>query len=320
LDVFAEVLASCRPALRDAAVAAASELGLFESLVSPLAVPDLGRALRVKGHRRLRALTDLLVFEGLLARGGEGRLEVVSRPAVRPVAGQGLGWDALAQVIRSDEPLSVVDSTVAHQQHLLQVGERAARQLFEGESLSNAGGTLLDIGSGAGAYARAFLQRSDENRVVLVDSSQVLALARNHLSDGGQRVAYVEGDYLDVCTAETAKHVDVALLANVLHLHGEATCRALVAAAGAALVPGGVLVVKDLPVFEDRGGPAIGLYFAVNMALYTIEGDVHTQSKIAGWMAEAGLDVQTVDVGADAWVFVGRCVSPARRCLVCQEA
>jgi hypothetical protein len=94
----------------------------------------------------------------------------------------------------------------------------------------------------------------------------------------------------------------VALLANVLHLHGPAAGARLVARLAAALDGGGLLVVKDLAIAEDRSGPPAGVLFALNMALYTDEGDVHPPSLIARWMREAGLGEPAVEALADAVV------------------
>ena len=89
--------------------------------------------------------------------------------------------------------------------------------------------------------------------------------------------------------AYTQNSTGVVLLANVLHLLGEAECRAILRKAAAALRPGGLLVVKDLKIDPDRSGPPEGILFALNMALFTLEGDVHDPEAIAGWLREAGL-------------------------------
>ena len=66
------------------------------------------------------------------------------------------------------------------------------------------------------------------------------------------------------------------LLCNVLHLYGADDCARLCAR---ALEAGRVVVVKDL----DRRTPA-GVWFALNMVLYTDAGDVHDASQIAAWL------------------------------------
>src|SRR5205085_5389206 len=85
------------------------------------------------------------------------------------------------------------------------------------------------------------------------------------------------------------------LLANILHLFGEDDCRKLLRKAAAA---GKLVIVKDLLVEPDRSGPAEGVFFALNMALFTAHGDVHDPQALASWMTEAGLrEIRRVPLG-----------------------
>lgn len=81
----------------------------------------------------------------------------------------------------------------------------------------------------------------------------------------------------------------------MLHLHGEAESARLIARA-AAVVPGGEVVVKDLLIAPDRSGPAVGVYFALNMALFTTAGDVYDEGQIGAWLAAAGLRVSRIEL------------------------
>ncbi|HTL33663.1 MAG TPA: methyltransferase [Kofleriaceae bacterium] len=102
---------------------------------------------------------------------------------------------------------------------------------------------------------------------------------------------------------------DVVLLANVLHLHGERECAQLCAVAARAVRPGGRVVVKDLRIDDDRGGPIEGLLFALNMAVYTGGGSVYSASQIRVWLEAAGIErveVKRFEVAPDAFAIVGR--------------
>jgi len=99
------------------------------------------------------------------------------------------------------------------------------------------------------------------------------------------------------------------LLANLLHLHPEDMCARLCAAAARAVAPGGMVVIKDLRIDEDRTGPLEGLLFALNMAVYTAAGDVHPTSQLRAWLSAAGLvDIveRRLDAAPDAIVVIGR--------------
>jgi SAM-dependent methyltransferase len=197
-------------------------------------------------------------------------------------------------------------------EHLLVAGADAAAELAQmiddvlRHDASARARSLLDLGGGAGAYSRAWLQAHAHGRATLVDFAEVVGLARQHLAPFSERASFVASE---IRAAQLGDDYDVALLANVLHLHDESNAAALIEVAAKALAPGGVVVVKDLRMDEGRTGPIEGLLFALNMAVYTGGGDVYEGSRVRSWMAAAGLvDVEErrLDVAHDAIVIIGR--------------
>lgn len=178
------------------------------------------------------------------------------------------GWGRLAEVIRTDRPVPQGDLRPFHD-YLFEAGAAPARELWEA---LKSPGPLLDLGGGAGAYSAAFLGES-----TLADLPEVLALRR------ARNARPVALDILN--TSSYPPGQGTVLLANVLHLFGERDCANIVRKAAAALRPGGVLVVKDL----DAATPQ-GILFALNMALFTQDGDVHATETIARWFADSGLE------------------------------
>jgi len=182
----------------------------------------------------------------------------------------------------------------------------------------------VDIGGGAGAYTRALLAADPHARVTLVDMLEVIDVARRELADLVDRVDFVAGDAreLDVVdegagdareieasngSAHDAHHLtddsandpprsnltrgvcgaafDLAIVANVLHLHAPSTCAELCASAARSIAPGGIVAIVDL-----RRETLEGEMFALNMALYTDGGRVYSVDQIGAWLREAGLD------------------------------
>jgi hypothetical protein len=77
----------------------------------------------------------------------------------------------------------------------------------------------------------------------------------------------------------------------------------------ARLVPGGWLVVKDVRLDHPGPGPALALWFTLNMSLYTDRGRVYDVDTIAGWLGAAGLQtvaVERLECSRDAVVVAGR--------------
>ena len=290
--------------VRDAAIAAAADLGIYDVLArSTPTLDELAEAIGVRtGRHRLRALIDVLAAIGIVARGGD-RLRGCGRPVALPPAIEA-GWGRLAEVIRHDRPLVAdTDRAIARcHDHLARAGADAARELVArlGDARS-----LLDLGGGAGAYTAAFLAHHPEARATLVDSARVVSLAGAHLASFGARVRLIAGDARDV---EVDAH-DVVLLSNVLHLHPATACAELCAAAARRVAPGGAVIIKDFRVDDDRSGPLPGLMFALNMAVYSDGGDVYEVSRIRSWLDQAGLteiEVVRLQAAPDSMVIVAR--------------
>lgn len=260
---------------RSSAIAAAYELGVVDALATPRTLPALCDAIGIaRGVHRVEALAGALVHAGVLVRAGD-RIGLGTVPARPEVVRE--GWGRLAEVIRTDRPLALDADPRGYHAHLLRAGGETARALAP----LLGGGRLLDLGGGAGAYTQAVLDAEPGATAVLVDDAAILPLAHEHLARFGERVQLVAGDARSAAIGEG--HT-TALLANVLHLHDAATCAELCAAAARAVAPGGQVVVTDLDAES-----AEGVWFALNMALFTAGGSVYSAPRIRGWLAGAGL-------------------------------
>ena len=266
---------------RASAIAAAYDLGVVDALTTPRTprttrtIDELAAAIGIeRGVHRVHALVAALVHEGVLGRVGDriGLGEVPERPEVVRE-----GWGRLAEVIRTNRPLPLAPDPRGYHAHLVRAGGDTARSLAP----LLGGGRLLDLGGGAGTYTAAVLDAHPAATATLVDVPAIIPLAREHLVRFGERVHFVVGD---ACTAALGDGHSTALLANLLHLHAEAACAELCAVAAHAVAPGGQVVVLDL----DAATPE-GVWFALNMALYTDGGSVYPTNQIRGWMAAVGL-------------------------------
>ncbi|TMQ13212.1 MAG: methyltransferase domain-containing protein [Deltaproteobacteria bacterium] len=318
VDVFGAAV-EARGFLCDAAVAAGHELGVFEALADagPATVEQLAARIGVvPGRRRLRALLDVLAAIGVLSRehaaaSAPTRVAAAAAVPARPVVARA-GWGLLAEVIRNDQPLPVEIASAGARplhDHLASAGAAAAREL----AASLDADSLLDLGAGAGTYSQAFLAAHPAARATLVDSRDVLALAAVHLGPLIDRARFVDGD---ATTVDAGDGHGAALLANLLHIHSPEMCARLCAAAARAVAPGGVVVIKEMRVDDDRTGPIEGLLFALNMAIYTEAGDAYPASQLRAWLAEAGLiDLSEGRLAAapDAIIAIGRKPSGSAR-------
>jgi O-methyltransferase domain len=173
--------------------------------------------------------------------------------------------------------------------------------------------SLIDLGGGAGVYTAAFLDRFPASTATLVDTDEVIAIAREHLGGYGDRVQFVAGDARDLATVGGGHRC--ALLANLLHLHAAADCAMLIRSAACAVASGGLVVIHDLRVDVGRDGPLESLLFALGMAIYTDDGDVYDTAQLRAWLAAAGLESieeHRLAAAPTSIVLVGRRPPPAR--------
>jgi len=233
---------------------------------------------------RLGRLLDLLAGEQILQRTSTPHglsYSVIAAPALAP---HGCGdWDQISRVIMADEPL---EHGAYLPDYLRYVDERSSQVApVVWDSVVPAPGRLLDLGGGLGAYSRAYVDRCPRNNATLLDLPQVIEIA----ASPGSRHPRIDTLACDAREMELDAQYDVVLLANLLHLYGDADCVRLLERATDALKPYGVLVIKDLYVDPDRSGPLVSLYFALNMAIYTAGGDVRPVKHLTSWCRNAGL-------------------------------
>jgi 3-hydroxy-5-methyl-1-naphthoate 3-O-methyltransferase len=144
---------------------------------------------------------------------------------------------------------------------------------------------LLDVGGGPGTYSALFVDRHQELRATVLDLPEVVALADEILESmgAGDRVEATAGDYR---TAEFPGGNDAVLISGVFHRETEPMCRDLIRRAGAALQPGGRLIISDVFTDDDGATPVFAALFGLNMMLSAPDGGVHADSEVARWMEE----------------------------------
>ena len=289
-DIFCDVFEQNRFFFRNASIHAAIDLSIFDLLTRPLTCEQLSLQLRTQPNR-LHALLNVLVLEGLLQFEKKGSTYFYLARGT-PAHGPGppeYGWGQLAQVIRTNRPLDEIepskpasDANLRFHDHLFEIGYPAGQWLWKHIGMSQ--GHLLDIGSGSGAYSAAFLEMYRDATATLVDREEILELARHRLKNYAGRLKFEARDAFKPIPGL----YDIALLTNMLHLYGPPDCAKLIAVATQSLQKDGCLVIKDQWIEPDRSGPAVSVYFTLNMALYTKAGEVYSGDRICRWVTKTG--------------------------------
>jgi SAM-dependent methyltransferase len=234
-------------------------------------------------------------------------------------------WGRLRDAIQSGKPVRKSDlyeqETAADRElfirglHELALARGDARWLARAVPLGRCR-RLVDVGGGPGTYAALLCRANSELEATVLDLPATLEVTRKILRefDTTGRVRTLAGDYRS--EPIPGGPYDVALLSNVLHAEDGPTNLRLLQNVHDALVPGGILIVKDHVMSPDHTSPENGAVFALELLLGT-RGRSYSFAEISGWMEQAGFrDMVEVPVGTPAQVSLVLGLRPGKRALV----
>ncbi len=307
---------------------AALELRLFEIIeragssledlakAAGCAEPELSRLLRVLERLDLVGRVDGAWFNNQLARRfllpeGERYLGdfLIYRRFMRG------GWRGLSKKVFLGQvedipPPSPEDEyqrrTLRYTQALDALAREKAREIVEIMAGETWEPPILDIGGGAGALAKAFLETAPTGDAYLLDLSEVIQAARDLYPQPGywERLQTIEGDFRDI-TLTGDRRYGLIIMSNFLHAYSGPEARALLQKAVSLLREDGVLLIHDY--FAERRGasPHKGPLYDLNMMLNTYNGECHEAGQVSGWLREIGMErVRVRDLATDSSVIV----------------
>ncbi len=306
----------------EALVAAVAHFGLFRHLLPGPLSPDALRDAVGLAPRPFQVLVTALRAMGTLGVDPDGRLSTTPMAREHLLAGGpyfvgdyfGLAASSpsvleFVERLRTNRPRGGDDGD-AGVGFIYREGIRSAMDAGEGArhfTLSLAGRAknvapvlaermplagarkLVDVGGGTGVYSIAFLRRNPELRAVVWDRPEVLRVAAEFAGESGvgDRLGLVPGDmFADPFPAGA----DVVLLSNILHDWDEPEIRRLLARCAASMATGARLLVHDVFLDDDLGGPLpVALY---SVALFNVtEGRAYSAGEYRRWLGEAGFGV-----------------------------
>jgi SAM-dependent methyltransferase len=204
------------------------------------------------------------------------------------------GWSRLSEAVVSGAP---VRKSVSHdaaetvrESFLMGMFNLAcllAPRITQVIDLSNFS-RLLDLGGGPGTYAIHFCLANPRLTAKIYDLSTTKCFAETTVArfDLSDRIDFVSGDY----NAEPLPAgFDVAWLSHVLHADGPEACKKLLSKAVAALNPGGLLLVQEFILNDEKSGPPFPALFSLNMLIGTENGQSYSQNELFIMMKDAGL-------------------------------
>jgi hypothetical protein len=147
---------------------------------------------------------------------------------------------------------------------------------------------LLDLGGGPGTWAIQFALANPDLSTTVFDlpSTRPYAektIARFGLSD---RVSFHAGDFT---VDELPCCFDVAWLSHILHGQGPESCRRIIEKTVGALDPGGLIMIHEFILDEDKTAPLFPALFSLNMLTGTDEGRSYSRLELEGMLTGAGV-------------------------------
>lgn len=308
----------------------ANEAGLFPWLEEPRAAEDVAAKMDWD-PRAARMLLQGLVALGLAARSGDlyqnspvaSACLTPGRPGYQGHIVQHLqhtlpGWLRLREALRTGTaaqagpPVQSAEEVRSFILGMKDIARMSAREILGAVNLAPYK-HLLDLGAGPGTYTIAFLQAHPGMKATVFDRPEVLPIAREEAEfcEVGHRVKFMAGD---LTVNDLGSGYDLVLVSNVIHSFSSEKNRKLVRKCFHAMEPGGLLIIKDFLVDNDRSGPPFSLMFALHMLVGTGEGDTYSFAEVEQWTRDAGFEEgRSIDLTPQSRLWLAKKPFPAHK-------
>jgi hypothetical protein len=311
----------------------AIELGTFSTLADGPLGPDELRARLGIHARSARDFFDALVALGMLKRDAAGyantpETDLFLDPAKPSYVGGMLEmanyrlfgfWNGLTEALRTGEPQNEAKAGGGNYFADIYAQPDRLHSFLTGMSGISIGASIAianafpweshhrfcDLGTAQGMTAAQLAHRHPHLQGIGFDLPPVGPVFDKFIASQGlaDRVRFVGGDFF----TDQLPDADVYLMGHILHDWSLQEKQTLLNRTYDALPDGGVLIVYDAIIDDERRANAFGLLMSLNMLIETPAGADYTGADCQAWMSTAGFRETFVQplVGPDSMV-VGR--------------
>lgn len=209
-------------------------------------------------------------------------------------------WGELEEAIKTDKFHSVLGSkgdTLANiaidpkmtwrvmmAQHNYSI--KAAEELVHNFDFSKHN-MLLDLGGGTGIFSIMAAKKFKKMKAVIFDFPQTCKIADEIISmyKLRRRIKTHPGNILRDSFPPGA---DVILISGVLDGYNEENCRKIIAKAYEYLLTGGVIIIKESIIHDNRSGPLFPVLFSLALLIETEGGDTRSRGEMTQWLKDIG--------------------------------
>ncbi len=155
--------------------------------------------------------------------------------------------------------------------------------------------SLLDLGGGPGTYAIHFCLKNPHLRAVIFDLPTTRPFAEKTVERFGisARIEFQPGNAV---TDPIEEEYDIVWVSHLLHSEGPDACQAILDNAAAALKPGGIILIHEFILDNNKDGPLYPAIFSLNMLLGPPEGRSYSEEELIGMLEHAGFsEIERLD-------------------------
>ncbi|MFN3420575.1 MAG: methyltransferase [Armatimonadota bacterium] len=267
---------------------AGNKLGIFEALREPLSAAQVANRCATDPNMTERLLIACCALGIVKREGNKFTLTKLGSDLLLPESPRYIGgilghyenlwwfWTGLAEVVKTGERDAAPSppDEYANRWHEFWIwamhgiaANGVGQWLAENLDLSDRR-LLLDVGGGPGTYSVILCQKFPKLKAVIWDLPRTLVIAKEVVKRFGmeERITLQEGDWNK---DEFGSGYDCLLMSNILHGHGSQASMKL-AKAFRALEPGGLLIIHDFLLNDEKSGPLPAALFNLMVGAYSV--------------------------------------------------
>lgn len=164
--------------------------------------------------------------------------------------------------------------------------------------------SFVDLGGARGNLAAHLRKAHPHLDATCFDLPQMEPFFHEHMKVLGtvDQVRFTAGDFFE----DVLPRADVFVVGHILHYFGLRQREDLLARIFGALNPGGVVLVYDRMIDNDRRGAPLSLLGSLNMLLTSTDGREYTPTECTQWLSGAGYtDLRTTAVSRPDTLVIG---------------
>lgn len=203
------------------------------------------------------------------------------------------GWAQLDQMVKTGKPVTrrSYGEDVERESFIMgmfNLATQVAPQVADQVDLSGKK-RLLDLGGGPGTYSIHFCKANPELEAVIFDRPTTEPFARNTIAqfELNERIDFMAGNFLN--DPISGGSYDVVWISHILHSNTPEQCHHIIKKCVDSLSKGGMILIHDFILDDNKDGPEFPALFSLNMLLGDTGGRSYSQEELFDMLKQSGV-------------------------------